>query len=181
MRPDFWQVVYVEIECLICCFRTRETKKEENNLHQAVERNNIQPHGCRSLLVVIYNLGHVHFSWSFPSPIMTYTHPSLLIGIYGGMFVPIQTHYECEFKVTLWKFQISSCFFCPNGRLYFIGFLCHWRPLECDRSYLEVNLRTLEMRPVARLLTLDSDGDRHRAPSDRPSSAFFCFFRSFLR
>lgn len=104
-----------------------------------------------------------------------------LSGISGGMFVPIQTHHECEFKVTLWKFQISSCFFCPNGRLYFIGFLCHWRPLECDRSYLEVNLRTLEMRPVARLLTLASDGDRHRAPSDRPRSAFFCFFRSFLR
>lgn len=55
------------------------------------------------------------------------------------------------------------------------------RPLARGRSYLEVNLRTLEMRPVARLLTLASDGDRHRAPSERPSSAFFCFFRSFLR
>lgn len=52
---------------------------------------------------------------------------------------------------------------------------------ELKSCYLEVNLRTLEMKPVARLLTLASDGARHRAPSDRPSSDFFCFFRSFLR
>lgn len=51
----------------------------------------------------------------------------------------------------------------------------------CDLFYLEVNLRTLEMSPVARLLTLASEGERHSAPSDRPSSAFFCFFRSFRR
>lgn len=52
---------------------------------------------------------------------------------------------------------------------------------QSEAFYLDVNLRTLEMRPVARLLTLASDGDRHSAPSDRPSAAFFCFFRSFLR
>ena len=48
-------------------------------------------------------------------------------------------------------------------------------------AHLLVNRRTLERIPVARRLTLVSEGDRQRARSERPRSGFFCFLRSLLR